>query len=146
MGSGKNQTDSVEKEALARATSLSAVRHIGLVDDPIELYQLSDVIVLPSHREGLPNVLLEGMACGLAPVVTQIGGVTDIIQTGYNGLVVLPKQPTALTEAMKSLAQARDLRLALATAAREVIVANYSLRSKVTAYAQLYQRCTENVK
>ncbi len=141
VGSGKDQPDSIETEVLARTTHLSFLQHIGLVDDPVDLYRLADVLVLPSHREGLPNVLLEGMACGLAPVVTQIGGVADVIQSGYNGLAVPPQQQAALAMAMKTLIHQPALRASLAAAARETILTRYSLHQTIAAYDHLYLEC-----
>ena len=144
VGSGKDQPDSIESEVLARTARLPFVQHIGLVDDPVDLYQLADILVLPSHREGLPNVLLEGMACGLAPIATQIGGVTDVIQSGHNGLTIPPGHPEALAAAMKTLVRQPALRDALADAARETVLARYSLKQTVAAYAQLYLECIKS--
>jgi glycosyltransferase involved in cell wall biosynthesis len=141
-GAGQDQPDSVESDVLAKVDQFPAVRHMGLVDDPIDLYRVADVFVLPSYREGLPNALLEGMACGLAPVATDIGGIADIIEPGRNGLTVPPGRVSDLASAMKTLVQHPELREALATAARETVIEGYSLSQTVAAYARLYQMCT----
>ncbi|MDP7041351.1 MAG: glycosyltransferase family 4 protein, partial [Gammaproteobacteria bacterium] len=59
-------------------------------------------LCLPSHHEGLPNVLLESLACGLPVVATAVGGVPEIIDDS-NGRLTLPGDPLALTTAMASV-------------------------------------------
>ncbi len=61
----------------------------------------SDVLCLPSVNEGLPNVGLEAMACGLPVVASQVGGVPEIVREGVNGFLVAPSDPQALAEALR---------------------------------------------
>ena len=63
----------------------SAVRMVGWRRDIPELLQIFDVFLLTSHWEGLPRVLLEAMALGVPIVATNVGGITEIVQTGENG-------------------------------------------------------------
>ncbi len=67
----------------------------------------SDVLCLPSLNEGLPNVALEAMACGLPVVASNVGGLPEIVQEGVNGFLVAPSNSSALAEALR---QAFDMK------------------------------------
>jgi glycogen(starch) synthase len=76
------------------------------------------VVVLPSHREGLPMVLLEAMAHGRAVVATPVGGIPSLVEDGITGLLVPPLDPKALREAIERLLADPELRQRLGEAAR----------------------------
>jgi glycosyltransferase involved in cell wall biosynthesis len=61
----------------------------------------SDVLCLPSLNEGMPNVALEAMACGLPVVASRVGGVPEVVREGVNGFMVPPSDPDALAEALR---------------------------------------------
>jgi glycosyltransferase involved in cell wall biosynthesis len=77
----------------------------GHLPDPMTILRLSRVFVLPSRFEGMPNALLEAMACGLAPIVTDASpGPLESIRHNETGLVVRSEDVAALAEAMRLLA------------------------------------------
>tara|TARA_Y100001978_G_scaffold45625_1_gene40653 strand:- start:8667 stop:9854 length:1188 start_codon:yes stop_codon:yes gene_type:complete len=65
--------------------------------------QAADVLVLPSHSEGRPNVVLEAQACGLPVVATCVGGTPELIRDGETGLLVEPGAVIQLREALQTL-------------------------------------------
>jgi glycosyltransferase involved in cell wall biosynthesis len=66
----------------------------------------SDLLTLPSWREGTPNVVLEASACGIPVVATAVGGIPEVVRDGISGVLVPPKAPRALEDALR-LALAR---------------------------------------
>jgi glycogen(starch) synthase len=76
------------------------------------------VVVLPSHREGLPMVLLEAMAHGRAVVATPVGGIPSLVEGGVTGLLVPPGDADSLRDAIERLLADPDLRRRLGEAAR----------------------------
>jgi glycosyltransferase involved in cell wall biosynthesis len=59
-----------------------------------------DVLVLPSHVEGTPNVLIEALACGRRVVASAVGGVPDLVRDETLGALVPPRDPSALARAL----------------------------------------------
>ena len=86
-----------------------------------ELYAEHDIFVFPSIVEGLPNVLMEGMASGMPVITTETCGMPDIIENDFNGLLIPPADAAALEEAILRLANCEDLRRKLGMAARETM-------------------------
>jgi glycosyltransferase involved in cell wall biosynthesis len=72
-------------------------------DELVRLYSRSSIFVLPSHHEGMSTVLLEAMTCGLPVVSTAVGGAPEVVVDGENGLLVPPRDPEALAEALLTL-------------------------------------------
>lgn len=87
----------------------------------IELYQNATIFVMPSHYEGLPTVLLEAMACGLPIVSTAVSGNLDVIENDKNGLLIPPKSPKEMANAISLLLEDDSLRRDFGRAARKTI-------------------------
>lgn len=73
-----------------------------------EYYKNADIFVLPSHSEGTPRVLIEAMAFGLPIVATNVGGIPDVIEDRCNGILVNPREPIALSNAIVELIKNDD--------------------------------------
>jgi glycosyltransferase involved in cell wall biosynthesis len=84
-------------------------------------YRLADVLVFPSVRDGLPNALLEGMACERVVIASEVGGIPDAVRDQETGLLVRPGDVAALTEAMLALLSNPERRERLGRAARAVV-------------------------
>ena len=84
-----------------------------------EIYAAHDVFVFPSLVEGMPLSLLEAMASGMAVVTTDGCGMADVVEDGYNGLLVKPANTEALTEAVERAVNDKELRVRLGGAACE---------------------------
>lgn len=86
-----------------------------------ELLGAAQILLLPSWWEGLPMSVLEGMAWGLCPVVTPVGGLATLIRDGDNGVVVPVGDPPALTAALDKLLSDDEVRVRLGARARESV-------------------------
>ncbi len=76
----------------------------------------SDAFVLPSHAEGLPKVLWEAWAAGLAVIASDVGSVSEFLENGRNGLLIKPGDPRAIAIAIAQLAGDEETRLRLGRA------------------------------
>jgi glycosyltransferase involved in cell wall biosynthesis len=77
-----------------------SVHLIGYVDRPERILEESDLAVLPSHTEGLPNAALEAMAMGVPVLATRVGGTPEVITDGETGRLVAARSPSALADAI----------------------------------------------
>jgi len=87
----------------------------------------SDCLVLPSYAEGLPMVLLEGMAYGLPVIATRIGSIPEAVDEGVEGFLIEPSDVKGLAESMYRLASDKELRIRMGQAARRRVEKEFSL-------------------
>lgn len=104
-----------------------------------DYYNLLDLLVLPSLRDGLPNTLLEGMACGRAVIAANVGGIPDVICNNENGVLIPPGNIDMLAEAMLHLLQNSELRKTLGQAARQTVLDKFALERELQQNLQLYE-------
>ena len=115
------------------------IRFVGYQSDVRPYLAASDVLVLPSYREGFPNVVIQAGALGLPCIVTDISGSNEIIEHGVNGIII-PKQDTdALYEAMRRLAENRAETSAMAAVARDMTVSRYRQQDVWNAILEMYK-------
>lgn len=109
--------------------SRSDVEYLGWLDASglHEQMATAQVLALPSQVENLPLSLLEGMAWGLAPVVTPVGAVPEVIRDGQDGLLVPVDDVPALTVALERVLGDHVFRSSLAASGRRVWEQRYSL-------------------
>jgi len=87
--------------------------------DMQQVYAEYDIFVFPSLMEGLPSVILESMAAGMAVITTETCGMADVVEDGFNGLLIPPANAEAIEDAILRLAQSPLLRQQLGQAAQE---------------------------
>lgn len=94
-------------------------------EEKVRVLKESDVLVIPSHAEGLPNVLLEGMAAGLAVVATDVGAIPETLGERA-GILVGPRDPESLGAGLVRLCSDPDLRESYGKAARRRVAERHS--------------------
>ena len=125
VGGFEEKLDPIAQESQEILQTNSSIYHVGFVNDIRPYLAMSDLFVLPTYREGFPNVVLQASAMGLASIVTNINGCNEIIKNEYNGLLVEPKDKEALLSAMKVFLHNRDLATTLSVNSRSDIMQKY---------------------
>ncbi len=87
------------------------------------------MLALSSVSEGLPNVILEAMSCGLPVVATDVGGNPEVVTEGVTGFLAPASDPEKMADAMEKIIRNERLRLSMAQKARETAVNNYSIEA-----------------
>ena len=106
--------------ALVRARALeSRVLLLGFRRDVPDVLAALDVLVLSSDREGSPLAVMEAMAAGKPTVATRVGGVPDLLEDGEHGVLIPPRNPAALADALRPLLRDPRRAQALGRRARE---------------------------
>ena len=99
------------------------------------------VFALPSSYEGLGCVYLEAMASGKPAIGCTLQGIEDIIESGRNGFLVAAENEPELSDALLQLLRDRQLRQRLGSAARDTILARYSIAHQAAELAEVYRGC-----
>ena len=97
-----------------------------------------DVFLFPSLMEGLPSVLLEAMASGMPVITTETCGMPDVVEDGFNGLLVPPADAAAIEESVLRLAASSDLRRRLGQAAQQTM-ARYTWERSALKLEKLFR-------
>lgn len=111
--------------------------------DVLARLQEADVFLLSSLSEGVSNAVLEGMACGLPVVTTDVGGMSEAVDDGVEGFVVPPRDPAAMAEALLTLWQRRDLRERMGAAGRARVLRDFRLSDQADAFVELFRSVAE---
>lgn len=116
-----------------------STRFCGFQDDVRLFYRAADVVVMPSFSEGLPRGLLEGMAMGLAPVASDIGGIRELLAESSVGLTFATGEPHALAACLAALFGDPARRRRLGERARALVAERYRADQLIAEHLALYQ-------
>jgi glycosyltransferase involved in cell wall biosynthesis len=137
VGDGPERTNLIQ---LALELGISnAVSFEGIQEEVKTYLRRGEIFTFPSLTEGLSNVLLEAMACGLPVVATRIGGNTELIEDGLNGVLVNPRDPDELAEAIITLLANPEKSKQMGRGGRKIVEEKYSLDRIADEYLMLYQ-------
>lgn len=136
VGDGPQRGSLVEKAA--EAGCRDAVSFHGEVQDVERFFDNRCVFVQPSLSEGMSNVILEAMACGLPVVATRAGASPDIVRDGANGVLVDAGSIVQIRGALHRVISDEDFARRLGTKARKTIEENYAIDIVAERYSELY--------
>jgi glycosyltransferase involved in cell wall biosynthesis len=112
----------------------------GFSATPELFMSAADFLVLPSYREGFNTTIIEAAACGIPAIGSRIYGIIDAIEEGKTGLLVEPRNPEQLAEAMRKLVIDRQYGSKLGSAARMRVLANFRSEHLTEALINYYDR------
>ncbi len=127
-------------EQAASALPAGSVRFAGSQTNVAAWIKAFDVYVQPSRSEGLGSSVLDAMACRVAVVASNTGGLPDAVSDGRTGLLVPPGEPKPLARAILDLLADPARAHTMGQAGRARVESTFSLPSMIDAYARLYQQ------
>lgn len=135
-GDGASRPD-LEKQV--RAAGLQdVVVFAGFRPDLDSWMPNADLLALPSFNEGLPNVVLEGCACGVPCVATAVFGTPEVLHDGVNGYLVPAGDPTALADRIIRLLADPESRRRMGAAGRELVRDRFTFAAQARQYVDLF--------
>ena len=123
---------------LTQWATKGTVEYWGHRDDMARVIQGGHIVCLPSYSEGLPKALLEAAACGRPIVATDVPGCREVVRHGENGLLVAPRDASALAEALRQLIDHPALCLSMGARGRTLAEQEFSMEAVTAATLKIY--------
>lgn len=130
---------SVSEEELSQWSKEEVVEVRGYQSDIPNLFANSNIVVLPSYREGLPKALIEAAACGRAVVTTNVPGCRDAIEPETTGLLVPVRDVAALADAIQSLIYDSQRRKQMGVSGRALAEREFAIEKVVDTHLAIYR-------
>lgn len=128
----------ISSDILEKWTKEGHVSWIGFQKDMITVLTNSDVVVLPSYREGLPKSLIEACAIGRPIVTTDVPGCREVVDDGVNGYLIPVKDSKSLSLAIEKLILDKDLRVKMGKEGRKLAEREFSIESVIQKTFEIY--------
>ena len=106
----------------------------------VALYASCDMLILPSYDEGLPYVIIEALASGLAVVASDVGGISDAVRDGVNGILIKPGAADQLADAIRRLSADADYRRELGERGRQIAAEEFSTDDCLARLERVFDR------
>jgi glycosyltransferase involved in cell wall biosynthesis len=111
----------------------------GFSSDIAKVFNESNILLLPSYREGLPKVLIEAAACGRAVVTTDVPGCRDAIEPNHTGLLCKVRDSKSLADAIEKLILDEVLRNKMGKAGRKLAEKEFDINKVVEKHFEIYE-------
>lgn len=125
VGGMEGNVNRITPETEQEINSNPNIIAVGSQKDVRKFFSISDSLVFPSYREGFPNVVIEAGAMGLPSIVSDISGCNEIIINNENGVIIPPKNTSALGEAVLKLLNNDELYKKLKANSRDMVKSRY---------------------
>lgn len=135
----KNPTG-ISEEQLTKMIDGTEISWIGYQKEMIPVYEKSDVVVLPSYREGFPKVLIEAEAIGRPVITTDVTGCKDTVKDGFNGFLVPVKNVNLLAQSMEKFLEYPDLKFSMGKNAEIWAKDNFDCEKINEAFLQIMEQ------
>ena len=109
-------------------------------EDKLAIFSQADIFIYPSYYEGMPMAVIEAMACGLPIIATRVGGLTDLVVDGVNGVLIEPGRPDQLATALCQLIDDRDKCTSMGKESSRIAGDKFDIEQHVTQLIDIYQR------
>lgn len=136
-------TGALRQRLEAQAADLGIAEHVqftGFRHDVPSLIQTFEIFVFPSYLEGLGTSVLDAMALGKPVVATSAGGIPETVQDGITGLLVPPRDPVALAQAIRYLLQHPELQAQFGKAGRQRVEQAFTAQRMAQQTMQVYHQ------
>jgi glycosyltransferase involved in cell wall biosynthesis len=141
-GDGPERPRLLEK---ARALGLGASVHLpGHVSQPDRLLEEVDLMLLPSHTEGLPNAALEALAMEVPVLATGVGGTPEVVRDGVTGRLVAPRSPSLLAAAIIEFLSDPGPWMRMAARGRAMVESEFDFHARTRKLEAIYTRLAED--
>lgn len=130
---------SLTSEDIQKIKKEGFVKVHGFSSDIAKVFSDSNIVVLPSYREGLPKVLIEAAACGRAVVTTDVPGSRDAIEPNITGLLCKVKDSNSLASMIEKLIVDKNSRNSMGTAGRELAEKEFDINKVVEKHFEIYE-------
>ena len=135
---------SLNLEELTKINNEGIVEVHGYEKNIANVFSNSNIVVLPSYREGLPKVLIEAAASGRAVVTTDVPGCRDAIEGNKTGILVEVKNALALADAIEKLINNKEQRIMMGQAGRKLAENEFTIEQVIDTHLNIYQSFYED--
>lgn len=117
----------------------------GYQQDVSAYYRAFDLVVMPSHAEGMPNAALEAMVHAKPVVATRVGGIPEVVVDGVTGCLVPPRNPEALSEAILVIASNSSMMAAFGVAGKDLVSGKFNPQERAKNIVAVYHELLGSV-
>ena len=142
---GEGKLKSVLNSIAAKNGVSDMVHFIGFSNEIPAHLAASDVFVLPSRYEGMPNALLEAMASGKASVATNVNGAPELVEDGVSGFLVETENSNQLFDKLHELLTNEKLRKTMEDKAKGIVKNHFTIEKMIDALEKLFKNQVEKL-